>query len=85
MWHVELLTQMSQEVSSVRPAVISERTLNDLDEYRSFRHIVRHIYSTKLDRTKMEPLTLRVDLFFEQISKEIQAFVLFLERNASQA
>ena len=43
MWHVELLTQMSQEVSSVRPAVISEGTLKDLDEYRSFRHIVKHM------------------------------------------
>ena len=81
-WHLELITQMSREISGVRPAVISEQTLTDLDEYRSFRHVVRHIYSTKFDQTKIDPLAMRVDVCFEQISKELQAFVSFLERSS---
>ncbi|MBI1925359.1 hypothetical protein HYR99_14045 [Candidatus Poribacteria bacterium] len=81
-WHLELLMQMSREISGVRPAVISEQTLTDLDEYRSFRHIVRHIYSTKFDQTKIEPLARRAAVFYEQISQELQAFVSFLERSS---
>jgi hypothetical protein len=77
-------------------AVLSEETLNELDEYRSFRHVVRHIYrkpseapgvgdfSFKFNRTLIEPLATRVEALFEQISKELRAFVFFLESSESQ-
>jgi hypothetical protein len=38
-WHHELLLQMGKEIQGVRPAVLSEQTLTELDEYRSFRHV----------------------------------------------
>ena len=37
-WHQELLNQMALEIPTVRPAVISEKTLKKLDNYRGFRH-----------------------------------------------
>jgi hypothetical protein len=37
-WHAELLRQMTFELPSVRPAVISADTRQHLDEYRKFRH-----------------------------------------------
>jgi hypothetical protein len=54
-WHHELLLQMGREIQEVRPAVLSEQTLTELDEYRSFRHVVRHIYSFKFNRTLIKP------------------------------
>jgi hypothetical protein len=82
-WHHELLLQMGKEIQGVRPAVISEQTLNQLDEYRSFRHVVRHIYSFKFNRTLIKPLATRVEALFEQISKELRAFASFLKSSGS--
>jgi uncharacterized protein (UPF0261 family) len=42
-WPVELLRQMAMEVPSVRPAMVSSSTIEELDEYRRFRHLVRNI------------------------------------------
>lgn len=44
-WHQELLKQMAAEIAGVRPAVISVQTRYCLDEYRSFRHLVRNLYT----------------------------------------
>jgi hypothetical protein len=44
-WHQVLLQQMAAEVPGVRPAVISENGRDALDEYRGFRHVVRHVYT----------------------------------------
>jgi hypothetical protein len=44
-WHQVLLKQMANEVSGVRPAVISENTFVKLNEYRGFRHVVRNVYT----------------------------------------
>lgn len=41
-WHELLLIQMAQELEGRRPAVISDDSRNALDEYRRFRHVVRH-------------------------------------------
>ena len=42
-WHQALLQQMTAEVPGIRPAVISQATYNQLDEYRGFRHVVRNV------------------------------------------
>ena len=55
-WHRDLLLQMSQEVPSVRPAVLGASRLDGLDDLRRFRHLVRHVYATQLDRERMQPL-----------------------------
>ncbi|MGD1949534.1 MAG: hypothetical protein ACFB14_07790 [Leptolyngbyaceae cyanobacterium] len=47
-WHRDLLMQMSAELSTIRPAVISHKTRHCLDEYRGLRHIVRDIYTFNL-------------------------------------
>ena len=82
-WHQELLQQMGREFQGVRPAILSEQTINELDEYRSFRHVVRHIYPSQFNQTLIEPFAAKIEVLFEQISKELQAFVSFLEENAS--
>ena len=44
-WHQALLVQMTTEIPGVRPAVISESSHSQLDEYRGFRHVVRNVYT----------------------------------------
>jgi HepT-like protein len=44
-WHEGLLRQMAQERTNIRPAVISSDTLEALDQYLRFRHVVRNIYT----------------------------------------
>ncbi|MBZ0169693.1 hypothetical protein MELA_01124 [Candidatus Methylomirabilis lanthanidiphila] len=79
-WHQVLLQQMAVEApSSVRPAVISERSRDALDEYRGFRHIVRHVYTFKFDPGKVQPLVEHMQTVFRQVRSEMLAFADFLE------
>jgi hypothetical protein len=55
-WHAELLRQVAMEVPSVRPAMVSPDSSQQLDEYRKFRHRVRNTYATQLDPARMEYL-----------------------------
>jgi hypothetical protein len=68
-WHRQLLRQMGQD-DLVRPALISEDLLLDLDELRRFRHVVRSIYAFKLDPALLFPITQRLP----------QCYQLFRER-----
>ena len=81
-WHQVLLQQMAAEVPCVRPAVISEETRNALDEYRGFRHIVRHVYTFKFDPVKVQRLVKEAPAVFAQARAELLAFADFLEQRA---
>lgn len=48
-WHRELLQQLSADIVSVRPAVLSSQCRDSLDRYRGFRHVVRNVYTFNLD------------------------------------
>lgn len=78
-WHHNLLKQMATEIEKVRPAVISDDTLNGLDEYRGFRHIVRNIYTFQLSEKRIKPLINELPELCEQIEMEIEKFLNFLE------
>jgi hypothetical protein len=44
-WHRDLLEQMGQEISGVRPAVLSTESVERVDEFLAFRHRVRNLYT----------------------------------------
>ncbi len=77
-WHRDLLDQMANELSEIRPAVISEPTLLILDEYLRFRHVVRNIYSYQIDAKQLEPLAEAAPVAFEKISQELTEFARWL-------
>jgi hypothetical protein len=79
-WHQVLLQQMSAEVLHVRPAVISELSREQLDEYRGFRHVVRNVYTWKFDPAKVEKLVSKLPEVFRQVRAELLAFADFLEQ-----
>ncbi|MEM6426691.1 MAG: hypothetical protein AAF728_16260 [Cyanobacteria bacterium P01_D01_bin.128] len=81
-WHQKLLQQMAVEQDNIRPAVISIESLQYLDNWRRFRHLVRHNYASKLEISKIEKLIEGIDYSFGQISAELMAFAQFLEQRS---
>lgn len=79
-WHRALLEQMSKEVPGVRPAVISEITQQQLDEYRGFRHVARHVYTFNVEPAKIGRLVVGAPPLFTRVQAELLAFAELLER-----
>ncbi|MDY6807278.1 MAG: hypothetical protein SXA11_26175 [Cyanobacteriota bacterium] len=82
-WHRDLLSQMGITVSGLRPPVLSMETINLLDEYRRFRHVVRNIYAFDLDPEKLMPLMDRLEECFRRSQTELLAFADRLEQLGS--
>lgn len=83
-WHKLLLSQMALEIQNVRPAVISEATLDLIEEYLRFRHLVRNVYSFNLLPEKVQSLVERLPIAIDQITQDVSAFVsLFLEKTTA--
>lgn len=77
-WHQELLVQMQTEIPSIRPAVISSRLKESLDEYRGFRHVVRNTYSYQIKAEKLRLLVENLNETFILASEELNGFTGFL-------
>ena len=70
---------MGVEVPGIRPAVISSVLKGKLDEYRGFRHIVRNVYTYKLNPTKMEGLVASLNTVMAQTEVELEGFIEFIK------
>jgi hypothetical protein len=84
-WHQDLVSRMAQELSDIRPAMISAGVATDLDEYRRFRHLVRNIYATNLVPSKMQGLLERLPPLWNRLRAELIAFAAFLEQIAPES
>ena len=78
-WHQELLNQMAVEVPHIRPAVISIDLKDNREEYRGFRHVVRNVYTYRLDPEKLKPLVRNINKVWKKIDNELSAFAKFLQ------
>jgi len=54
-YHIALLKRMTVDIKGVRPALIGTKTFHLMDELRSFRHKIRHMYVFDIDKEKMKP------------------------------
>ena len=79
-WHRQLLDQMAQAVSEVRPAVIPPETVTALDEFRRFRHLVRNVYTTNIDASRLQSLMTALSPLWEQVRMQLTAFADFLDQ-----
>ncbi len=78
-WHRRLLRQMATEIPNVRPPVIALQTRNALNEYCSFRHVVRNIYTFELQPERVQALASELPDCYQVFSKDLQEFCRFLE------
>jgi hypothetical protein len=69
---------MSMEIPDVRPAVISSALHQHMDEYRSFRHVVRHAYDYTLDWNKLERLVSKIPSVIHEFREEMDVFVRYV-------
>ena len=73
-WHRQLLNQMCIEIPDVRPAILSEKTHEELNVFRGFRHVVRSLYAYKLDAIRVLELAEQLKTCSENLETEIRQF-----------
>jgi hypothetical protein len=78
-WHRDLLRQMSKDLPSLRPAVVSQKTITALDEFRRFRHLVRNVYTVNLVPERMKGLMEALPTLWPTLQAELLAFADYLE------
>ena len=77
-WHRDLLSQMNEERNSTRPAVISDSTRKQLDEYRKFFHVIRNVYGIDLKPARIKHNLNELEKVWKNAAKEINSFLKFL-------
>jgi hypothetical protein len=83
-WHRDLLQQMAVDLTGVRPAVINPQNAQALDEFRRFRHLIRHVYTIHLEPEKMSGLVIVLPDLWSKLQGELLAFADFLEAVAQE-
>jgi len=78
-WHRDLFLQMTIALPQIRPRVLSEETAAALDEYRRFRHVVRHVYAFEFDPSRIYALAHKLQPTWERARVDLLAFTHFLE------
>lgn len=78
-WHHDLLTQMCGEIEGIRPAVISQKTRNSLDEFRGIRHVVRNVYAFNLRAGRLNDLIKDLPACLQAVKSDLLSFSEFLD------
>ena len=78
-WHKTLLKRMA-EPGTARAPILSEKTYAELHELLGFRHVFIYIYAEKLDYEQTLKNAERVNKVFPTISKELDAFIMWLKK-----
>jgi HepT-like protein len=80
-WHKMLLDQMAEEISGIRPAVISVQTREALDDFRMFRHLAHNIYTFNLDPRRIKNLIEGLPRAVDLACQDFLRFAEFLEES----
>lgn len=78
-WHKDLLLQMEMTIPDIRPQVLSQATIESIQEYLEFRHLVRNLYSYHFDYQKMNKLVEKLPKVFKLLQDDLKQFTNFLE------
>ena len=74
-WHIQLLKQMSLEIPDIRPAVISQKSYEKLNEFRGFRHVARSLYAYDLDPQRVIELSDKLSKCYDSFKADVQNFI----------
>jgi hypothetical protein len=77
-WHRQLLLDMSLELKSVRPAVISRELHDLLAPFLGFRHLFRNVYGFVMEGERLDRLDARFDEAFLRLQEELRLFLDWL-------
>lgn len=73
-WHQELLAGMAAKTPN-RPAVISQRLADSLQDYLDFRHLFRNLYSYRLEWKRMAVLVRGCEKALNELGAELGRFL----------
>ena len=82
-WHRDLLEQMGQEIPEVRPAVLSDESVEKLDEFLAFRHSVRNLYTFNLEIERLYELLERLPDAWQNARSDIEEFRSLLQQTTA--
>ncbi|MBN1422324.1 MAG: hypothetical protein JXP34_26350 [Planctomycetes bacterium] len=74
-WHRDLKRAMALEMAGIRPAVLREETVRQLEEYLAFRHFFRHAYAIEPDWTRIGPLVRNLPSVFAMVEQDLHRFL----------
>ncbi len=80
--HRRLLELSALEVDGVRPAVISQESADALDEFRRFRHMIRHAYAARIEWDQLKRLLQALPKIHHRLAAELEQFIERLTRIA---
>ncbi len=83
-WHKSILKRMKLKIDDIRPAVISDKLYKQLDEFRAFRHVFRHLYSAELDWEKEKIVANKFNDTINLFNEEMKNFISILKKLANQ-
>lgn len=78
-WHRKLLGQMADSSKEHRPPLLSGELTLEIDEYRRFRHRMRHLYGYELHAARVLELTRAVEPVFAEFALSVRNFIRWLE------
>ncbi len=82
-WHKDLLHQMAAK-HSIRPPVISNKTVETLIQLLKFRHLARNIYGFELELEGIVENAQRVCDIYEIVSTELKVFIEWIEKQTDK-
>lgn len=77
-----MLLRMSEPVSGVRPALLSEDLFDVMNRLRGFRHFVRHAYVTDIDPVQLQANLNLAFKLTETFPRSVQNFITQLDNDA---
>lgn len=80
--YLDLLKQVAKPGGNNRPPLWNITLVLELDKYRKFRHLERHIYKFELKPKKVIKLAQNVNTTFQKIEHSVVVFCLWLEEQA---
>ena len=74
-WHKDLVRRMALEIEGIRPALIEKDDIPYFDELRSFRHVFRNIYQSRLDEEKLKLVSSKLPEVRERFFRRHERFI----------
>lgn len=78
-WHTALLQRMTQEITEIRPALLSGETYKLLNGLRGFRHFFRHAYGAKIEYEQLKINLDKAVNLLPSLATDIERFIQKLE------
>ncbi len=80
-WHQLILQRMTQEIPTIRPALLSQTSFEALNALRGFRHFFRHAYGVPIDYDQLTPNLSRARQGFLALEQDVDRFLAQLHQH----